>query len=306
MLDLRQLRALRAVADTGSVLAAARALDWSQPTVSHHLSALSRLTGTPVVEASSSGTVLTAAGRAWLPHAQALLDRAAQAQDDVRSELAQSRRRIRVGIFPTAAAYLLPTLVQAAGTLGLEPRITETELDGLLDGMAALRLDMAIVYGRRGGTRLPRGSRRIPLTTERLAVALTRNHPLASDPGLTLAMLRNERWILGTTDSDPVDLALFDAAQSSGFTPLPGPRSDDYRVISAYVAAGLGVALIPELALSGVNEDVVVVEIDEPDLERKVSLVAAPWIEGTAVDAIVTALRAELPPARMPSVGREP
>ena len=94
MLDLRQLRALRAVAEQGSVLRAAVALQWSQPTVTHHLRGLERLLGAAVVQSGSGGTGLTAIGAAMLPHAIALLDRSERAVDELRELVAPQRRRM--------------------------------------------------------------------------------------------------------------------------------------------------------------------------------------------------------------------
>ena len=131
MLDLRQFAALRAVAEHGSVLGAAAALGWSQPTVTHHLRALGLTTGLPVIDSSRAGTQLTSAGRLWLPHAIAILDRASRAEGDVAKTLADGRRRVRLGIFPTAAARVLPALVRALDSSGYSARVVEGELHEL-------------------------------------------------------------------------------------------------------------------------------------------------------------------------------
>ncbi|GAA1799241.1 LysR family transcriptional regulator [Agromyces neolithicus] len=290
MLDLRQLLALRAVAEHGSVLAAADALGWSQPTVTHHLRALARVTGAPVVESSRSGTRLTTAGRSWLPHAVAILDRADRARTEVAATLADARRRIRLGIFPTAAARLLPELVSALTGAGYDPHITEGELHELTDQLGRLALDAAVVFDRPGDpTPVAPGLERTSLFTERFSLIVPSGHPLADAGARPLRDFGGDVWILGTSDTDPGDAAFVAAARGAGFEPVVGPRSDDYRVVAAYVAAGLGVALVPELALPSPAErrdDLGVVELIGADLSREIVLLTTPTLHPSIVEVI--------------------
>ena len=304
MLAFRQLLALRAVAEHGSVLAAADALGWSQPTVTHHLTALARLTRAPVVQSSREGTRLTAAGRLWLPHAFALLERAARAQIDVVDALESGRLQVRLGIFPTAAARLLPTLVSALTDAGYDPRITEGELHVLSDALEQLALDAAVVFDLPGEvTKAPPGTLRTSLFTERFSLIVSSRHPLASAPLHRLQDFSGDPWILGVDDTDPADANFLAAARASHFEPIRGPRSDDYRVITAYVAAGLGVALVPELALPSIAEGVTVIDVCDTKLSREVSLLTAATLDNTAVDLMSRVLAAE---ATSMAVGRPP
>lgn len=293
MLDLRQLVALRAVAEHGSVLAAADALGWSQPTVTHHLAALARLTNAPVVESSRSGTRLTAAGRLWLPHAIAMLDRGELAQADVASALANGRRRLRLGIFPTAAARLLPDLVAALTDAGYDPRVIEGELHDLTALLDRLAIDAAVVFDRPAEPAPSAGLRRARLFSERFSLIVDSRHPLAQAGPQPLHAFREDPWILGTSETDPGDAAFIAAAHTAGFEPRVGPRSDDYRVVTAYVAAGLGVALVPELALP-VSEDrpsnLAVMVLTDTHLTREVSLLTSPTLDPSLVRLMTRAL----------------
>ncbi|UWF77279.1 MULTISPECIES: LysR family transcriptional regulator [Microbacterium] len=289
MLDLRQLIALRAVAEHGSVLAAADALDWSQPTVAHHLRGLERVTGAPVVASSRAGTRLTPAGRLWLPHAVAILDRADRARAEVATALADGRRRLRLGIFPTAAARLLPGLVHTLTDAGYRPEVVEGEMHELTELLERLALDAAVVFARADEPHavLP-GLRRRPLFTERFSLIVPAGHPLAGTGARRLRDFCEDRWILGTSEADPGDRALIAAARTEGFAPEVGPRSDDYRVVAAYVAEGLGIALVPELALPGPadrGEDVAVVELRRP-LSREIALLTLPTLDEALVELI--------------------
>ncbi|MGN8025040.1 LysR family transcriptional regulator [Microbacterium sp. 22242] len=297
MLDLRQLRALRAVAEHGSILRAAGALQWSQPTVTHHLRGLGRVLGAEVVTSGSDGTRLTAAGEAMLPHATAILDRADRAVDEMRSLIAASRRRIAIGVFPSAGARLLPSVVRDLRAAGFDPDVTEAELDPLMAAITGLRLDAAIVYDAPGRpTVLPPGFRMIPVRQEHLSVIVPAGHRLAGRDDTVLADLRDEHWVAGATASDPVDAALRAAAESAGFTPRIAMRSDDYAVVAAYVAAGIGVALVPQLALPVHLDTITTIPLHDAVFERRIFLVTAPTVDAAARRALESSLRGPFGP----------
>jgi molybdate transport repressor ModE-like protein len=291
VIDLRQLRALRAIADQGSVAAAARELGWSQPTVAHHLGGLERATGAPVVASSAAGTRLTVAGRLWLPHAAAILERTDRALDEVRGALDDARRTVRFGVFPTAAARLLPALVAAFDGAGLVAHVTEAELDVVEAALDRLDLDAAVVYTAPGeAPRAAPGHASTPLFTERFSLVIPSRHPLAAADRVQLRDLAGERWVIGTHDDDPIDAGFRAAALRAGFDPAIGPRSDDYRVVVEYVAAGLGVALVPELALPPERDDRAVLEVTGLELSRVVSLATAPTLDPALVALMARAL----------------
>lgn len=292
MLDLRQLRALRAVAEHGSVLRAAVSLQWSQPTVTHHLRGLSRVLGAEVVTSGPDGTRLSPAGEAMLPHASAILDRSERAVDEVTALLSSGRRRIAIGVFPSAGARLLPQVVRSLREAGFVPDVTEAELDPLMADLVGLRLDAAIVYDAPGRPAVvPPGFRMVQVRRERLSVIVPSSHPLAGRSGVSLADLRDESWVAGAVESDPVDAALAGAAEQAGFTPRIAIRSDDYAVVAAYVAAGFGVALVPELALPTHLDDVTAVALENHAFERRIFLVTSPSVDPAARSALEESLR---------------
>ncbi|NMO00263.1 LysR family transcriptional regulator [Gordonia sp. TBRC 11910] len=293
MLDLRQLRALRAVAEHGSVLRAAAALQWSQPTVTHHLRGLTRLLNAEMVTSDSNGTRLTPAGAAMLPHAIAILNRSDRALEEVAAMVASGRRRIAVGVFPSAGARLLPRVVRALNDAGFVPDVMEAELDPLLAAVVSLRVDAAIVYdspGRRAI--LPPDFRVIPVRRERLSIIAPSAHRLAERDGVRLADLAEERWVGGAAASDPVDATLSRAAAAAGFEPLIANRSDDYAVVAAYVAADFGVALVPELALPAHLDGLATIDVHDSTFERRIFLVTAPSVDPGARAALEDSLRA--------------
>ena len=292
MLDLRQLRALRAVAEHGSVLRAAAALHWSQPTVTHHLRALARLVEAEIVTSGADGTRLTAVGAAMLQHAIAILDRSDRAVEEVGALVAAGRRRIAIGVFPSAGARLLPRVVRALQDAGFVPDVMEAELDPLLAAVAGLRLDAAIIYDSPGRpTILPPGFRMIPVRSERLSIIVPVAHRLAGRSGVRLAELADERWVGGAAASDPVDAALARAAATAGFEPVIAIRSDDYAVVAAYVTADFGIALVPELALPAHLDGVAALDLADNTFERRIFLVTAPSVGPDAREALAESLR---------------
>lgn len=291
MLELRQLQALCAIAEFGSAAAAARSLGWSQPTITHHLNALGRATGTPVVQTSSRGTSLTLAGRLWLPHAQAINYRARTALDDVVNSLGSARRTVRFGVFPTAAPRLLPALISAFDAAGLTAHVFEAELADLQRRLQNLELDAAVVYtSPEEAAVAPPIPGYLPLFTEKFSLILPSAHPFARSERVQLSDLRDEVWVVGERDDDPVEQAFHEAMRRSGFAPTTGPRSDDYSVVIEYVAAGLGIAIVPELALPVGRTDVRARDVHGLELSRQILLATAPTLDERTAAVILAAL----------------
>ena len=151
MLDPRRLRVLREVAARGSFSAAAEALAFTQSAVSQQVAALERETATRLVERGVRPVRLTDAGRALLAHAEAVLARLDQAEQEL-GELAGLRRgRLRIASFPTAIATLVPRAVAHFNQLhpNVELTVVDDHLQGLLPRLARWELDLALIYDHR-------------------------------------------------------------------------------------------------------------------------------------------------------------
>lgn len=250
MLDLRQLAVLRAIDRTGSLAAAARDLYLSQPTIAHHLDSLERSLGVTLVERGPRGTVLTDIGHVLLGHAEAVLDRLASAENEVRALGALGVATLRVGTFSSAGAGLLPAALAAVQQqTGVRVELQEAETPQLLDAMAEGTLNAALVYSDPDAPlSAPAGWQVTPLFVDQLLLALPASHHLADQPSVPLGDLAEDGWILARQQDDPADLALLAAAARQGFVPRVVLRTDDFQVANGFVAAGVGVALIPEIA----------------------------------------------------------
>src|SRR5580700_1809714 len=148
MLDVTRLRVLAAVARHGSVTAAARALNYAQPSVSHHLARLEAETGTRLVERSGRGIRLTDAGRLLAGRAEEILGRLNAAEHELAAHVGQRDERIRLAGFPSALATIVPA---AAGVLradrpGAELLLAEAEPRAALRMLKAGRVDVALGF----------------------------------------------------------------------------------------------------------------------------------------------------------------
>ena len=260
MLDVRRMRVLREVAARGSFSAAAQALTYSQSAVSQQIAALEREAGTTLVERNARGVRLTDAGRALVDHADVILARLADAEAEVEAIAGLRGGRLRLASFPSAGATIMPEAIarfrerHPAVELTLEPAEPEPSIARLRAGEADVVIDIT------AGFRPPRddGVERLHLLDDPMYVALPAGPPLARKRDLELEELADESWILGTTGSCPDASIFLRSCQLAGFEPRVTFNSDDYFAIQGFVAAGIGVSLIPDLALITVRDDIVV------------------------------------------------
>ncbi|MGW0880557.1 LysR family transcriptional regulator [Streptomyces sp. NPDC002671] len=257
------LRAFLEVAHAGSFTVAARALGWTQSAVSRQVASLeSALGGGPLFDRLPRGVRLTEAGRALVPHAEAV----AQSLRGAGRELAVLRevagRRLRFGAFATADAALVPHTLAAFRARYPAVRIEREEglTPALLDRLTAGGLDLAVVSTT--GRAALAGHDLHHLLDEPLYVAVPAGHPLARAGGVRLAQLADADWISG---SDRPEGTLLDAAVRQGFRPRVAHVVGEWTAKQGYVAAGLGVTLVPGLAAASVRPDVVLLPVRDEE-----------------------------------------
>jgi len=152
MLDLRRLRVLQAVAREGSLSAAARALDYTQPAIGHHVRRLEAEVGTALVVRRGRGVALTPAGVALAARADALLAAAATAEEEVAAIAGLRRGRVRLVAFPSASATLVPPALARlrAEHPGLDVTLEEAEPPGSVERVRAGDADVALTFAHPG------------------------------------------------------------------------------------------------------------------------------------------------------------
>jgi DNA-binding transcriptional LysR family regulator len=267
MLDVRRLRVLREVAARGSFSAAAEALAFTQPAVSRQIATLEAEAGTQLVERGARGIRLTAAGELLVEHAEVILDRLAMAEHELEALAGLKGGRLRVGAFPSANATLIPLALAAFD--GAYPAVGLSLVEARSVQCAVLlragELDLAVVSDTEG--ELGEGLVLEPLMDDPMYVALARTHPLAGKPGLTLADLRHDLWIEGGGINSN---ALHTAARRAGFEPRIAFESTSWLGKQGLVAAGIGITLIPTIALDTVHESVVLRALGEDAPVRQI------------------------------------
>lgn len=281
-LDLQSVRIVRAIAEHGSISAAARALGYSQPAVSQHLRRAEQRLGVPLVVRAGRGIRLTEPGMVLARHAQAI----GQALDAARGELADlvglGTGTVRVAAFPTASSTIVPRLL---GTVrdahpGLSVSYIEAEPPEALTMLREGLVDLAITFAYTGDRADPHRESEgpvetVPLFTEPVVIALPETHPLAADGGpVELALLETERWIAGCPLCRGHLLA---ACEAVGVEPDIGLETDNAIAVLTLVAADLGVALLPQLALStAAPPPGAVVRATRPSSDRSIQVVLQP------------------------------
>jgi DNA-binding transcriptional LysR family regulator len=287
MLDVTRLRVLVAVARHGSVTAAARALNYAQPSVSHHLARLEAETGTKLVQRAGRGIRLTDAGRLLAERATEVLGRLDAAENELAVFAGLRAGRLRLAAFPSALSTIVPP---AAAILherhpSVDLRLTEAEPPEALRMLRAGYVDVALVFrheaadgGRPGqrdtgmiasgkpGPPRPDGDpvppaehddlREQVLLSEAVHLIMPDTAVLGGEPPLALAVtelwpadlarLSGQRWIGGC---DRCREHLLNQCALAGFTPRIAYTTDDFVAAQALVTAGLGVTLLPGLAL---------------------------------------------------------
>jgi len=260
MLNVQRLRVFREVAVRGSFSAAAEALSYTQSAVSQAVARLEAETGVPLLERNRAGVRPTVAGAALLDHADAILSRLEAAEADMAAIAGARGGRLRMASFPTAGATLMPLAIATfkASHPQVELSLAEGEPDQTVPRLREGEFDLVLVYEFSGvSERLGGGVRRFDLLEDPVRVALPVGHPLAVRRALRLRDLRDESWVQ-TSARSPYARHVVRSCHAAGFEPRVSFESDDFQTVQGLVAAGVGVALIPQLALSGVRDDVVV------------------------------------------------
>src|SRR5579875_1746939 len=276
MLNLGRLQVLCEVVNRGSFSAATDALSYTQSAVSQAIARLEAETGTTLVIRGRRGVRPTAAGATLITHAEAIFAQVQAAEADLAAVLGLRAGRLRVASFPSAGATLMPLAVAAFRRAHPDVALSlaEGEPEQIAPRLRAGEFDLALLFEfpevERPGEGEPAGLRSVTLLEDPMDVALPVDHPLAAKPRLALADLRGQQWVQTSADS-PCARHVVRSCLAAGFEPDVAFESDDYETVQGLVAAGVGVALIPRLALTRVHSDIVVRALAPRSPTRKVT-----------------------------------
>ncbi|MGI5242965.1 LysR family transcriptional regulator [Dactylosporangium sp. CA-139066] len=243
MLDVTRLRVLLAVARHGSVTAAAEALHYAQPSVSHHLARLEAETGAQLLQRVGRGVRLTEAGRMLAERAEEILGRLDAAEAELAQHSGLRAGRVRLAAFPSALGSFVPAAAArfAAAHPGVELEFVEAEPPEALRLLRSGAADLAVVFDYGSSSPPPPGDVRLsPLFSEPLHLVT------AGTDFYDLSDFSDSRWIAGC---ERCRESLIRRCGEAGFVPDIAFTTDDYVAVQALVAAGLGVTILPDLAL---------------------------------------------------------
>jgi DNA-binding transcriptional LysR family regulator len=261
MLDVKRLRVLREVATQGSFSGAAEALAYTQSAISQQIAALEREAGTLLVERNARGVRLTDAGTALVGHTDVILARLQAAERDLEAIAGVRGGRLRIVAFASVAASLLPPAVVRFRERhpGVELTMAPQEPDEALGALKAGDADLAMTVEASFAPVADDAIDTCHILDDPMFVALPGGHPLAAKSRLRLEDLAGDAWIQGTSSAScPDTRILLRACAAAGFEPRIAFQSDDYVAIQGFIAAGVGVALIPDLALVTPRDDIAI------------------------------------------------
>jgi DNA-binding transcriptional LysR family regulator len=313
MLDVRKLAALREIATRGSFSAAARGLNYSQSAISQQVAQLEREVGALLIERRGRRIRLTPAGQALADRAGPILRDLREAEAELEAITGLSRGPLRLAVFASAAATVVPPAIARfrAGHPGVAITMTIADSGAAVSQVAKGEADIAIINKPDTFT-AGRAVAVCRLLEDPMRVALPLGHRLAERQSLRLSDLSAEPWILATSPSCADWEVFATACRRAGFEPRIAFRNDDYLALQGLVAAGLGVALLPDLATVSVRDDIVLRPLEPGGPVRHVAaVVGAGHCQSPTVEAMLEALHdsaaAYCPAARSaawPAVGR--
>jgi DNA-binding transcriptional LysR family regulator len=287
------MRVLREVAARGTIAAAARALSFTPSAVSQQLAALEREAGVPLLDRQGGRVRLTEAGHRLVARTESILAELEAATAELSAAAAHVAGDVHVAAFPSAERALLAPAVRAL--LDRHPQVrartTELEPEAALPALHLGDVDLAIAHEdvdrpAAADGRLERGD----LMEDPLVIVLPPGHP-ADAEAVALGALADAAWV-ATPPGTACRAMLDHACARAGFTPSVPFHANDFGVLAAFVAEGLGVAMVPELALPAFGTGVVVRPVSGPPVRRRIYVAARRGsLARPALAAMVDALR---------------
>ncbi|WP_158820407.1 LysR family transcriptional regulator [Granulicella sp. S156] len=245
-MEIHQLRYVCAIADTGSFSRAAERCQVAQPSLSQQVLKLEEDLGSKLFDRLGRSVRLTEAGRAFLPHARSILSQMETARSSVADKWTDVRGSVSVGVIPTIAPYLMPRYTKTFAKKYPEAklRIVEETTPILIEGLRDLSIDLAILA-------LPLRHKDLelfPLCTEPLFAVLPKDHPRAAAESLALKDLRGESFVMLRDGHCFRDLSIA-ACTRARVAPRIAFESGQFSSLFGMVAAGVGISLVPEMAI---------------------------------------------------------
>lgn len=245
-MEVHQLRYFSAVAETGSFTRAAEREQVAQPSLSQQIMKLEEELGVRLFDRLGRAVRLTDLGRLFLPRARAILNEMRAAKQEVAEKQSTVAGPVCIGVIPTIAPYFLPARIAMFSRKYPQAAITVVEdvTVRLLDRLRAGLVDLAIMALPARGHDLDC----FPLRTERLFAMLPKGHHLAGRRSVLMKELRDQPFLLLRDDHCFRDTAI-EVCKRARVLPQIVFESGQFSSILGMVAAGLGISIVPEMAL---------------------------------------------------------
>ncbi len=234
----------------GSFSAAAESLHLSQSAVSQQIAVLEREVGISLLERTSEGPKLTTAGEALMSHGDAVMCRLEEAERELAQIAGLKGGGLRLASFPTASATLMTKALALFRQRfpKVELQFSEDEPEDAFPSLRRGDFDLAVVFDYPDfPLDFARDVEAELIYEEAMRVALPPGHPLAAAKSVRIADLADEDWLCGELPSSCREQVL-QICRDAGFEPRISFQSEEYEVIKGFVAGGLGVTILPELA----------------------------------------------------------
>jgi DNA-binding transcriptional LysR family regulator len=275
LLDLKRLKVLAGVARCGSFSAAADAMDYSQPAISNSINRLELEVGVRLIDRGRSGGMrLTEAGEVLLRHAHTLLAQMANAEEELAELIGTGRKVVRLGAFATAGPIVAATVARFQRD-DVSFTLIEGEAAEMTERLKGRQIDLALLFDDLAHPVVADDEVELRyLHLDPMRIALPARHPLANGDEVAIAELGQEEWIEGAGRESPCSLILAGLCQKAGFEPRVSFNSGNYQMVLSLVGAGVGVALVPELAIPslGVDPAVALCRTADPDAARRIAI----------------------------------
>lgn len=268
-MEVHQLRYFCAVAETGNFTRAAEATRISQPSLSQQIHKLEDELGAKLFDRLPRSARLTQFGKAFLPKAQAILRQIGEARVEIREMASVESGEVVLGAIPTIAPYLLPPMLSSFArqhpsvSVNIVEEITPTLLERLHEGT----IDLALLALPVAGDELISSE----LMQESLFVVLPEKHAFANRRSLTLDDLREEPFLL-LKEGHCFRENTLQACRQSRINPKVVFESGQFATILAMVSAGMGVSVVPQMAVTE-TPGCRFVKINDPRSQRRIGVV---------------------------------
>jgi DNA-binding transcriptional LysR family regulator len=275
MLDVRRMQVLRAVISSGSITAAARNLGYTPSALSQQLATLEREAGVELLERVGRGVRPTPAGALLSEHAEVISAQLSKAETELADLKAGRTGRLAIRYFATAGAALVPQAVTAIRNEypGVQLDLKLLEPIDSIARVEAGEVDVSIIVWR--GEWRAKTVELVHLLDDPYRAVLPKTHPLARKRALDLVDLAEEPWVGNEGVPGPCRDVLVAACGAAGFVPNFVMDCEDYQTAQGFVAAGLGISLVPVLGLGSPHPGVVVKRVRRPEPVRSIHAAVA-------------------------------